>query len=119
KRANTSVSEIEGEAPQALPVEGATRAPTIAEVWMPSEPCSPRIILGDTPPKAKQREECPHIRGRAKKKAPQWCGAPAVRKAGSRRFLHADRPNLHVNPKPSCAKRAKPSFASASVPLEA
>ncbi len=29
---------------------------------MQSEPYCPRIILGDTPPKAKQREECPHIR---------------------------------------------------------
>jgi hypothetical protein len=32
------------------------------EVWMQCEPYCPRIILGDTPPKAKQREECPHIR---------------------------------------------------------
>jgi hypothetical protein len=29
---------------------------------MQSEPGWPRIILGDTPPKAKQREECPHTR---------------------------------------------------------
>ena len=32
------------------------------EIWMQSEPCLPRIIHGDTPPKAKQREECPHTR---------------------------------------------------------
>ena len=31
------------------------------EVWMQSEQGWPRIINGDTPPKAKQREECPHI----------------------------------------------------------
>jgi len=29
---------------------------------MPSEPRRPQIIHGDTPPKAKQREECPHTR---------------------------------------------------------
>jgi hypothetical protein len=44
--ANTSVSEIEGETPQAMPVEGAARAPIIAEAWMQSEPCCPRIIMG-------------------------------------------------------------------------
>ena len=33
----------------------------IDETWMPSEQGWPRIINGDTPPKAKQREEYPHI----------------------------------------------------------
>ena len=32
------------------------------EIRMQSEPGWPQIIDGDTPPKAKQREECPHTR---------------------------------------------------------
>jgi hypothetical protein len=59
------------------------------EVGMQSEPGWPRIIHGDTPPKAKQREECPHIRGRPAKRAPQ-IAIPSCGPAG-----------LHVYPKTS------------------
>jgi hypothetical protein len=38
---------------------------------MQSEPRRPQIIHGDTPPKAKQREECPHIGGHVVKRAPK------------------------------------------------
>ena len=39
-------------------------------IGMQSEPRRPQIIHGDTPPKAKQREECPHIGGHVVKRAP-------------------------------------------------
>ncbi len=49
-----------------MPVEGVLNLINS----MQSEPRRPEIIHGDTPPKAKEREECPHIGGHVVKRAP-------------------------------------------------
>ena len=57
------------------------------EIWMQSELGCPRIIHGDTPPKAKQREECPHTR------------PPGEEGAKYRDSFMRSGLNLHVDPR--------------------
>ena len=79
------------------------------EIWMQSEPRRPQIIHGDTPPKAKQREECPHTRPRGEECAAMVQGTRRPQ-AGRRRFLHADRPDLHVDPERLSAFSPRPAM---------
>ena len=78
---------------------------------MQSEAGWPQIIMGTplrrqaargvsphTPPKVKQREECPHTGPPGEEGATMVRGARRPQ-AGRRRFLQADRPNMHVDPR--------------------
>ena len=73
----------------------------IDEMGMGCEPRWPRIIHGDTPPKANGREECPHIRRReAQADAPQ-IAIPNMRLAGPRILFvthQSEQPARRENP---------------------